>query len=51
VRLAALEEARKARLAARKHARGKTKVAKSGKRAQSRQEAQAADSKTRKPRG
>ena len=50
-RLAALEEARKARLAARKHARGKTKIAKSGKRAQSRQEAQAADSKTRRPRG
>jgi peptidoglycan lytic transglycosylase D len=51
VRLATLEQARKARLAARKSARHKTKVAKSGKRAQSRQEAQAADSKTRKPRG
>ena len=50
-RLAALEEARKARLAARKRAGGKTMVAKRGKRAQIRQIARDSDSKTRKRRG
>jgi peptidoglycan lytic transglycosylase D len=56
VRLAALEQERKARLAAlkrHKHMRGKKAVAssKNGKRASVRQEAEASDGKTRKPRG
>jgi membrane-bound lytic murein transglycosylase D len=51
VRLAALEEARKVRLAARKHGRGKIMVAKSGRRAQTRQVARVSDSRARRRRG